>query len=306
MTILLLTDCQSHSKTMYRYPQLSLAEQANLPKLVAAPIAMPNKFEDSTHQIWHCQTTDGEMVLKVCHDATIAKSPFWLGVNHLFAADFPNSLENIHLTHEFLAQNGALKVPEFIAASANRFVLSRFLPGMDLEAAEIGEKWIIQLANHITQLHQRRFTNWGNLHAPQFSAENWAKRLHETLIFLAKQSKIPMVEPMLNAILAQTKNIQETEFVPMMLDLRWDQLRCLNADELALVDLDAFVIAPRSLDLVLLEYVLTPKQLALFKHHYVATHPWPDDSKQKPLYQLLLFLMNVLGETDLENWMSRI
>ncbi len=291
---------------MFTYPLLTPFEQADLPQLIASPSAMPNKFEDSTHQLMFCQTVDGDMVLKVCNDATIAGSPFWLGMNHLFAADFPNSLGKLHLTHEFLAQYSGLIVPEFVAASANRFVLTRFLPGVDLEAGKVEDQWVIQLASHIAQLHQRTFTQWGNLHAPQFSAEDWAKRLHETIIFLVAQRNMQIAEPMLNEILVQVKNIQETEFVPMMLDLRWDQLSCLSENTLVLIDLDAFVVAPRALDLILIEYLLTPAQLALFKQHYVQTHTWPDCAAQKPCYQLLLFLMNVLGETNLEKWMNQI
>ncbi|HSI27937.1 MAG TPA: hypothetical protein VK953_01550, partial [Methylophilus sp.] len=77
-------------------------------------------------------------------------------------------------------------------------------------------------------------------------------------------------------------------------------------NDLALIDLDAFVIAPRALDLVLLEYVLTPAQLAVFKQHYTQTHTWPEHTADTHCYQLLLFLMNVLGETDLAKWMQRI
>ena len=102
----------------------------------------------------------------------------------------------------------------------------------------------------------------------------------------------------------------------MMLDLRWDQLRSVDNgdldhdrsdnDSLALIDLDAFVIAPKNLDLVLLQYVLSPAQWLLFKQQYCQTHVWPDYTQQKPCYQLLLFLMNVLGETDLRRWMNQI
>jgi hypothetical protein len=290
---------------MFRYPLLTPAEQADLPKLLAEPSAMPNKFEDSTHALWHCQTTDGEMVLKVCNHASVAKSHFWLGLNHLFAVDFPNSLSNIHLTHDFLMLHGALKVPELVAASANRFVLTRFLPGVDLEATQMDDKWLVALAKHIAKLHQRTYQEWGSLHAPQFVAADWSKRLHQTLKFLAEKSDTPIAEEMLSEILALAENVEETQFVPMMLDLRWDQLRCLSNNNLALVDLDAFVVAPRALDLILVEYLLNPEQLNLFKQHYVQTQDWPDNAAQKPCYQLLLFLMHVLGETDLQRWMQR-
>lgn len=290
---------------MFYYPLLTPLEQADLPKLVAEPRAMPNKFADSTHQLWQCQTSEGEMVLKVCNDATVARSSFWLGVNHLFGLDFPNSLGEINFTHDFLTQHGALKVPDLIAAKAKRFVLTRFLAGVDLDANAVADKWVIALAKHIAKLHQRSYKNWGSLHAPKFSAEDWPKRLHETLRLLAAKSDLEISEPLLREILAQTNIIEETEFVPVMVDLRWDQLRMLDDESLALIDLDAFVIGPKSLDLVLLRYALTPEQLVLFKWEYSKTHPWPD-AAQSPCYQLLLFLMHVLGETDLAKWMKQI
>lgn len=291
---------------MLTYPLLTLLEQAGLPKLLAQPSAIPNKFEDSTHQLFYCQTAQGDMVLKVCHAATIAQSRFWLGANHLFAADFPNSLGDIHLTHYFLEKNGALAVPDFVASSAHRFVLSRFLEGKDVEADQITDQWVISLAEHITKLHQCRYARWGKLNAPLFSAPQWASRLHDTLDILASQQGILMAEPLLAEVLAQAKSISETEFVPMMLDLRWDQFRYSDTEGLSLMDLDAFVIAPRALDLILLEYVLSPAQWALFKQHYMHIHPWPDLAAQKPCYQLLLFLMHVLGETDVSSWMQRL
>lgn len=293
---------------MFTYPHLTLLEQASLPALVAPPSAIPNKFEDSTHQLFYCSTADGEMVLKVCNQATIEKSPFWSGANRLFAADFPNSLGNIDLTHDFLQQNGTLNVPDFVAASANRYVLTRFLAGKDVDPQHISEQSVIQLAEHIAKLHQCSYSNWGKLHAPQFSATGWAGRLHETLAFLVRQNDGFNAAPLIAEVLAQAKNSHETDFVPVMLDLRWDQFRFSDSgsNKLALIDLDAFVIAPRALDLVLLEYVLTPGQLELFRQHYTRTHRWPEHNANKPCYQLLLFLMNILGETDLEKWMQRI
>lgn len=303
---------------MFHYPQLTPTEQAALPKLLALPTAMPSKFEDSTHQLWHCQTTQGDMVLKVCSEATIVKSDFWFGMNDLFAADFPQSLDKAKDTYRFMQKNGLLLVPDLIACQAKRFVLTRFLVGEDLEANSIENtcenSWVIQLANHIARLHQHAFSHWGNFQAPQFTAQEWSERLYKTLVHLASQRlgivpKLDISDPQLNDILTQAKTITETEFVPIMLDLRWDQLRCLKGLEpssnLALIDLDAFAIGPRSLELVLLSYILTPAQYALFKTHYTMAHPWPDHANQKQSYQLLLFLMNVLGETNLAHWLSQ-
>ena len=291
---------------MLTYPQLTAAEQANLPKLLAKPTAIPSKFDDSTHLVWHCQTADGEMILKVCNQATVAQSSFWLGLTHLFGADFPVNLGSIGQTHDFLAQNGALNVPAYVASAPKRYVLTRFLTGVDLEAGQINDAQVIALANHIARLHQRANTHWGNLHAPAFASNDWGNRLHATLRYLVAQRGLQIADSLISTILLQASHIKETAFVPMMLDLRWDQLRSVDDGKLALIDLDAFVTAPKSLDLVLLQYVLSPADWILFKAQYCQTQAWPDYTQQKPCYQLLLFLMNMLGETDLTCWMNRI
>jgi hypothetical protein len=291
---------------MLIYPQLTDAEQANLPKLLATPIAIPSKFNDSTHQVWHCQTSDGEMVLKVCNPTTIAQSIFWLGLNHLFGVNFPNSLGYIQSTHAFLNQHGTLTIPAFVASKANRFVLTRFLAGQDLDSANVDTASVIGLAHHIASLHQRTYTHWGALHAPKFRRQDWPQRLQYTLRYLAKQSNTPIDEHLLAETLIQASEIQATSFVPMMFDLRWDQLRQCDDHTLALIDLDAFVIAPKYLDLVLIQHLLTPAQYEVFKQHYEVILPWPEDANALACYQLLLFLMQVLGETDLSSWMRRI
>lgn len=295
---------------MFTYPHLTAAEQNHLPKLLVKPSTLASRFNDSTHHLWHCKTNNGEMVLKVCNHTSVTNSHFWIGLNHLFDANFPTNLGEIHLTHDFLAQHGSLAVPDLIASKANRFVLTRFLAGVDLDANEVDDKWVVKLVKHIAQLHQCTHKNWGSLHDPKFSAEDWGKRLNKTLRFLTTKSdadfsQLHQLNTLVLSTLAQAKIIQESEFVPMMLDLRWDQLRQIAEDDLALIDLDAFVIAPKNLDLVLLEYVLNPEQWALFKQHYQAIHPWPNYAEQKSCYQHLLFLMHILGEKDLNKWMQR-
>lgn len=291
---------------MLTYPQLTKAEQVDLPMLIAAPIPIPSRFKDSTHQVWQCQTSDGEMVLKICNPATVAHSTFWLGLNHLFGADFPNSLGDIQHTHDFLQLNGALKVPAFVASKAKRFVLTRFLAGDDVDSAHVDDQTVIRLAKHIANLHQHTSPNWGNLHSPTFTVQDWSMRLQNTLQYLAEQSSTPIDAHFLDELLTIAGEIQESSFVPMMVDLRWDQLRYCDDQALALIDLDAFVMAPKNLDLVLIANLLSPAQWQLFKQAYEMVLAWPDFTQQLPCYQLLLFLMQVLGETDLARWMRRI
>ncbi len=295
---------------MIVYPQLTATEQLALPALTAEPTAMPRKFDDSTHQLWHCETVDGPMVLKVCNHAAVAESGFWQAINVLFGADFPNNLKLADKTYRCLAEKGALVIPELIASNTNRFVLTRFLVGADISPTQVNHEMVLQLANHISQLHHYQYNRWGDLHTPSQASADWASRLQQVLQMLAKKSELLVPESILQEMVNQAGSIEETTFVPIMLDLRWDQFRLLNHaqsnNNMALIDLDAFVIGPPSLELILLEYLLSPEQFELFKQQYTTHHHWPEYTLQKSCYQLLLFLMNVLGETNLERWMSKV
>jgi hypothetical protein len=292
---------------MQTYPLLTALEQADLPRLIATPTVLPSKFEDSTHQVFLCDTVDGCMVLKICDEGSITQSGFWRGLNHLFLADFPNSIEQIGHTHDLLIKQGYCVIPDYVTSSRGRFVLTRFVAGEDVDAARVTDAMVEALATHISQLHQQKHLTWGNVHTPTYVARDWNKRLHATLLALAAQSSVTIRKAFLQDVLAQVSKIEETEFAPIMLDLRWDQFRTVpHNNALALIDLDAFVIGPRALELVLLEYVLTSQQFTLFKARYCQTNDWPDYAAQKASYQLLLFLMQVLGETDLASWMKRI
>jgi hypothetical protein len=296
------------------YPHLTQVEQCGLPALIAKPTILKSKFDDSTHQLWQCESDNGLMILKLCDHDAIAKSDFWFGTNHLFGADFPNSLAEISKTHTLLTEKGLFVVPDFVASKANRFVLNQYLAGHDVDASHGSDEMVTLLAKHVAKLHQVRFEKWGNLHAPAYSVEAWKERLKQTLMALAARSAVPISDKVLNNVMSKVASVQESIFAPIMLDLRWDQFRVLDnallkdeqiSVEIALIDLDAFVVGPVALELVLMEYLLTKPQFGLFKTQYSAMNTWPDYSQQKPCYQLLLFLMNVLGEKDLDRWMNQ-
>jgi len=290
---------------MLHYPILDEREQQRLPSLQSEPTKIVSKFEDSTHDLWFCDTVEGAMVLKGCKSLPLSDSPFWLGINSLFDADFPANLGQAEKVFTHIANKGSLAMPSFVAAEPSSFVLTQYIDGIDLEPSSVTDEHIEQLAQHIAHLHQHTSAQWGALLKPQFSADKWGERLHDTLVLLAGQREIDIPEAVLQTGLFEATQLQEETFVPIMPDLRWDQFRQLNTGQIALMDLDAFVMGPASIELVLLEYILTPEQFVMFQTIYKQQLPWPNYQQQRSSYQLLLFLMNVLGETDLAKWMAR-
>ncbi len=195
---------------MLTYPSLTANEQLALPALITEPKAMPRKFHDSTHQLWHCETAEGAMVLKVCDHQAVAQSGFWQILNLLFEADFPNNLQQADKTYSRLAQNGMLPVPELIASRANRFVLTRFLAGLDVNTSQASNQIVIQLAHHISQLHQCQYTTWGNFQRPTLSAIDWSSRLQQLLLTHIQQHALAISALRLNEMIDQAGMIKET------------------------------------------------------------------------------------------------
>ncbi len=289
---------------MVAYPALSQHQQRKLPTLLKPATPVVAQFDDSSHQLWFCQTSIGALVLKVADKPVVRCSSFWQGVNRLFALNFPASLADTNAVQQFLSRHSPLTIPECLSANSG-FVLCRRLAGKTIDAETVNPEIIRQLARHIAALHQQTVDHWGAIQKPKFSADLWASRLRQTLSYLAANNDIAISPVRLGNALKQAADIQASSFVPVMLDLRWDQFLTEDGKLTALVDLDAFVLAPRELELVLLELLLNASQAALFAEEYQRVHFLPDLSGVRTAYRSLLFLMNVLGETDCEAWLAK-
>lgn len=282
------------------------AQRDNLPELYSAE-AVPAMFEDSTHQIWRCETADGSMMLKICQHKKLALSACWQAIEQLFGRYLPDDLGGIDAIQQQLAQYGQLPLPELLAcgsqtAETPAFILTRFVGGRMLSAELLTEAMISQLATHIASLHAHELTLWGDVTHPEYDAESWPEVLLKTLVKQAGEQGI--AEPWLPLVVSQIELVNPTHFAPIMLDNRWDQYLFENDNITALVDIDAFVAGPRELELILLEYQLNQEQADVFARSYQHILPLPDLSDVRLCYRFLLFLMNALGETDLDKWMQ--
>ncbi|MCL5975012.1 MAG: aminoglycoside phosphotransferase family protein [Gammaproteobacteria bacterium] len=285
---------------MVNYPSLTEQQQQGLPTLEKPASRIPAQFSDSSHQLWFCETVDGPMVLKLCDHTNIEQSAFWQGMNSLFALNFPASLGNIAEVYLRISAISPLTVPSLITSMEAEFLLARWLPGEDGDTSAVTALTIKSLANHIGLMHQQQHPRWGSLQQSEFTAEDWPLRLKMTL----QQQADSMDQAVLQQALKQAEQLCENTFVPIMPDLRWDQF-LMQQDKLsALVDLDAIVYGPRTLEFVLLEYLLDQKQADLFAVEYLNYQTIPDLTAVRLPYRLLLFLMNVLGETDLNSWLN--
>lgn len=286
---------------------MSLNQQQNLPRLIQAT-PMPVMYEDSTHQLWDCETKQGSIILKICNSDNVSESTFWQGMSSLFAVELPQQLNEFESVFNMLTTISPLVIPGFIAAGSatqgqQAFIAVKKVEGIMVNASDVDDEMVIQLAQHIAQLHHQTQNRWGRLEHAEFDSQHWSNRLQNSLELLAdNHSAIP--SDLLDEALELAAKCKVENFAPIMLDLRWDQFLQKNGVLSALVDLDAFVFGPRELEFVLLEYILDEQQAIIFTKIYQQYHPTPDLSATRMPYRLLLFLMNVLGEKEITIWMN--
>jgi len=283
-------------------PEALFSVYPGLPELKKATY-QPPLFEDSTHQLWHCDTGAGPMMLKLCQFQNLADSACWQVIERLFGLYLPDYLANMSDVRQLLLARGSLPIPEVHACSHQTeqwpgFMLAQFISGQRLTSERVTDKIVLQLAQQLASLHQYQTSHWGDLLNPGFEATHWSRQLIATL-----QAHVTDQHWLEQGMKALAEFVPST-FCPIMLDNRWDQYLFDGERITALVDIDAFVTGPAELELVLLEYQLNPSQATLFANTYQNIRPMPELNPCRLAYRLLLFTMNALGETELERWMN--
>lgn len=295
---------------------------------------IPSIFTDNTHLVYQLEfLADSSLerrtfsrVLKILRADNLLQNSFWQQIYRLFGLDLRKNLHNqIWLGQKLaeLARFSGLKIPQILAAEnlstipgkeLPGFVLAEFLPGKAGNQSLMNQQNIEVFARWFYQLQQYKFATWGmpaSSAEPEFALPTFGEKLADSLqefALKAQQSSDNQIWLQQNfaQTLQQAKDLQPTTAVFTMLDLRWDQfLFDKNQQIYALVDLDAFVIAPPELSWVMLEYLFDHNQIWLFKQAYQKLGgEIPDLTAVRNPYQLWLFALNILGETNLQKWMS--
>ena len=220
-------------------------------------------------------------------------------MNDLFSVDLKIQLKNYACVYQKVSALTPLSIP-LLVASANEteqipaYLLTTVLSGDSVKIEQVNDEMVIALARHLAGLHAHQSETWGCFFDANKSAETWSLALGGVLYTYFSDYEL------------QNNNHSPMCFVPMMLDLRWDQFLMLDGKLNALVDLDAFVIAPIELEFVLLEYILTPEQLLIWCSAYqLQGGKIPKITVVRDSYRRLLFAMQVLGESDLTRWLGQ-
>lgn len=266
---------------------------AHLPVQVTAYHPVVSPFDDATHCVYKLNTQQGGFALKLLRDAP---SAFWVGMNALFDVKLSQQVQVSAQHYACAADYFSVTVPSLVAsqtalASSPAYLLTGWLAGEAIHPDQIPKTLIESLAVADAQRHQKKRSTWGNAIEPSYTPVDWRRRV---------ASLLPQLTPE-----ALDELLNTDGFVPMIMDMRWDQCLQQEGRLSALVDIDALVFAPKALELVLMEYWLTPEQLAVWSRAYVsAGGDLPHLKGVRKTYRQLLWSWHIMGQVSESDWMN--
>lgn len=271
-------------------------------------------FDDSSCILWRLDLVkSNRMIFKTAKLQQV--SPFWQMMQSLFGLAIEDGFRQAAFNYSFIQQAQALQIPAIVNQYSNKSstnLLMSFIPGQAVKTDQVNQEMVEDLAKYLSGLHANQMSDFGSI---KLAIENqqacsnsitakWRQKLSQTLNDLTVGLGS---ETILQACQNQIDDIKVSHFVPMMMDLRWDQFAQQKGRLTGVFDLDAYVSAPIELDFVILEYLLTPQQLDWFIAEYMRTSQLevPNIETQREVYRSLFYLVNALGEPDYSKWMSQ-
>lgn len=273
------------------------------------------RFADSSCDIWpvlHTPTAQRLFIKRVAKQES--PSPFWQVMEHLFEQHLADVIVGSDGLSQLLKQftvTSAIEIPHCHQTAENDAYAFAVFAELSGQMAEEKNVFMVeQLAELLALLHQNEYAQVGCLQheaagsIAMFSEHNWRMKLMK--LFYAMDVELIDIDTQ-QALIEQIDNIAIERIVPLMMDLRWDQLALKNGSLSGIYDLDAFVAAPIEFDFVILEYLLDKNELERFISVYSAKSDMavPVLKNVRQVYRTVLYLMNVLGEEDYQKWMQQ-
>ncbi|UQB42688.1 hypothetical protein JX580_01985 [Thiomicrospira microaerophila] len=270
------------------------------------------RFADSTHSLVRLDTNCGFFYLKWPRVA-IKQQPFWQGIQAWFgyrlAESYPFQFDWVKRLEPYTPFKLAEIVRSVSVSDLHQqaYVLTREMHGNSQPPKQFSAPALALIAKHFAGLQSLSSPNWGQSFLKSHQAQVWSTH---TFKFI---ENLDLPQDLVKAAVAQAAAYPPVEFVPVMLDFRWDQLQWLADLPFGMVDMDAWVMAPASLNLAMLELLFDAKQAAHWQSLFVqelqqqgrsAEMLFTELSAWRKVFRLILFKLNWLGADNLQAWLS--
>ena len=266
-------------------------------------------YSGHASDVWLVRTASGSAVARAFRWDEPG-GPFWGGCNHLFGID-PSRVFDLEPLNAQLAEISPIPAPRVLrkgVLGSREWVVVEHMPGRVLETLR-GQpaQMLEQLGYALARVHSRRFSDYGSPSGRvRYPLDGFFARLAETLRMLVSRffpddERITgVLEPICRTALALPA---PASAALVMVDLDVCQFLSDGQRITAVVDTEGYVVGPRELDLIALEYLLDQAGAAAFARGYCTVMPLPDLRPVRAIYRYLYLLLEVQGQANFDEWM---
>jgi hypothetical protein len=268
-------------------------------------------YEDHASDVWLVKTENQEVVVRSSRMKEEPNNDFWWGCKKLFGID-PRRAFELEYINNTLSDLTSIPVPRVInkgESDTREFVVVEKLKGKVVQSFINQPSSVLQsFGEGLAKIHKYKQNYVGNPSGKfGVSLEEFNQHLKETMAKLVSrfynhdvEIKGRLVE--MNELLNGLPIPEVSTFV--LVDMDPTQFLSDGKRISGLVDTEAYVMAPRELDFVGLEYVLDEKSAMDFKIGYEKVMNLPDLTKCRTPYRYLYRLLSVQGSVSLEEWLN--
>lgn len=273
--------------------------------------ALIPSYTDHTNHIWRVRTAAEEVVVRVPRPEGELTSAFWWGCREFFGLD-PSRPDRLAPLNDRLYRLSPIPVPRILRTGTidgRPYAIAEYLPGerlTDLRALPAAA--LRELGVALARIHRHQFTWWGApTGALHHTLDTFHPRLVATLRALVHRffAGHPTIAPALPCLCAAALLLPPpTVTALIMVDVDATQFLTNGARLTALVDTDAYAIAPAALDFIGYEYELDAFGAAALASGYRTLLPLPNLTAVRPVYRYLYRLLGTQGQVDFAEWMA--
>ncbi|WP_293910186.1 phosphotransferase [Deinococcus sp.] len=268
-------------------------------------------YSGHASDVWQVQTASGICIVRSPRPGAAQGNPFWWGLRELFGTD-PQRLEDLQTINALLGRLGAFRVPQVKRVVSNperSYAVLETVPGQMLDSfVGQGAELLTELGTGLARLHARKLDWWGHPSGRvRADLADFHPRLATVMQALVERFYVGTeIKVALPSVLAQLQQLPAPACAcPLMIDLDPSQFLSEGGRLGALVDTEAFVMAPPEFDLIALDYLLDEPGADHFRHGYEQVRPLPPVTEVRTVYRFLYRLLEVQGDMDLGLWMKQ-
>ncbi|WP_274648813.1 phosphotransferase family protein [Paenibacillus humicola] len=269
-------------------------------------------YSGHASDVWLVKTAREERIVRTSRLAEAPAREFWWGCCDLFGID-PRFMRHFEANAAMLGAIPGIPAPRVYARTvieSKEYLVVEKMNGQALRSF-IGQSDALlhQLGAWLARVHEHRYDYFGNpATGPIERKASFHARMSQTMRLLVERdykhdSKIRLVA---EAMVSRLVDLPVPDhFCPVLIDLGPSQFLIQDGRLSAVVDVEAYAIAPREFDFVGLEYVLDEKSAVPFLNGYSTILPPPDLSNYRKVYRYFYRLLGVQGSVDLDPWLAQ-